>query len=351
VGQFDHPVQVENAPGAPKLLFVVERPGRVEVLDRGVRAGTPFLDISSIVLGLPDAGAGDEQGLTALAFAPDYETSGRFYVCFTNANGDVEVDEFRRSSGSPLRADRGSRRVVLRIPHRETQYHNGGLIQFGPDGYLYLGTGDGGTGGAHAPDLSSLLGKILRIDPRESAAGSYRVPPTNPYVGEPGRDEIYAYGLRNPWRFSFDGQRIAIGDVGESAREEVDYLSLAAASGANFGWPNYEGNGLYDPSLPGPDPATFPIYNYGHNGGACAVSGGFVVRDRALPSLYGRYVVGDFCRGWLRSFVPQLSPPAAVDVRSVGVTKPYLTSIGEGAGRRIYLTQFTGEVWMLVEAP
>jgi glucose/arabinose dehydrogenase len=351
VGQFDYPMQIENAPGEPNLLFIVERPGRVQVLDHGVRAGTPFLDISSIVLGVPDPGAGNEQGLTSIAFAPDYETSGLFYVCFTNAEGDVEVDEFRRSAGSPLRADRSSRRRVLRIPHRESQFHNGGLIQFGPDGYLYLGTGDGGTGGAYAPDLSSLLGKMLRIDPRQGAAGPYRVPSTNPYVGRPGRDEIFAYGLRNPWRFSFDGQRIVIGDVGQGAREEVDYLSLAAASGANFGWPNYEGNLLYDPSFPGPDPVTFPVYAYRHNAGACAVVGGFVVRDPDLPSLYGRYVFGDFCRGWLRSFVPQLSPPDALDTRPVGVTRQLLTTIGEGPGRRIYLGQFTGEVWRLVETP
>ena len=351
LGDFDLPVHVENAPGEPNLLFVVERAGRVQVLDREVATGVPFLDISSYVLGSPDSGASGEQGLTSIAFAPDYETSGRFYVCFTNLSGAVEIDEFTRSAGSPLRADRSSRRRVLKIPHPGSQYHNGGLLQFGPDGLLYLGTGDGATGGAPAPDLSNLLGKLLRIDPRQSGTDPYTVPASNPYVGRGGRDEIYSSGLRNPWRFSFDGNRIAIGDVGQDTFEEINYLSLPAAAGANFGWPEYEGNSLFNPGLPGSHPVTFPVRTYRHDGGACAVTGGFVVRDPNLPSLLGRYLYGDFCRGWLRSFVPQLQPSGATDNRPVGLVRPQITSFGEGAGRRIYLAQYSGEVSRLIETP
>ncbi len=352
VGTFDHPMYVTGAPRSGNLLFVVERRGVIQVLRNEAPTGAPFLDISSIVLGPPDPGTSIEQGLLSVAFPPDYDTSGRFYVCFTNVNGDVEVDEFRRSATDPTKALPGTRRPVLVVPHPDTPYHNGGQLQFGPDGYLYLSTGDEATGGSNAPDLNVLLGKLLRIDPRAHGASAYRVPSNNPFVGKPGRDEIYAYGFRNPWRFSFDGGRIAIGDVGETMFEEINYLPVTAASGANFGWPEYEGFHVYDPSFPGAHPVTFPVLVYGHANGNCAVMGGYVVRDPNLPSLRGRYLYGDYCRGWLRSFVPQVNPPAAVDNLNVSVARrPELTSLGQGPLHQIYLTQYDGEVSRLVETP
>ena len=209
----------------------------------------------------------------------------------------MEVDEFKRSTSTPLLADASTRRPVIVITRQGSPYHAGGQLQFGPDDYLYLGTGDGGTGGAPAPDLENLLGKIIRIDPHQSGANPYTIPSSNPYVGVAGRDEIYSYGTREPWRFSFDGSRLLVGDVGENSMEEVDFLPVARAAGANFGWPQYEGDLLHNSGLPGTDPVTFPVATYGHDGGACAIAGGYVVRDPELPSLIGRYLYGDFCTG------------------------------------------------------
>jgi glucose/arabinose dehydrogenase len=351
VGDFDSPTYVENAPGYPGLLFVVERSGVVEVLDHGDPTGTPFLDADNIVRGPPDADGGDEEGLFSIAFAPDYRQSRLFYVAFVNRDGNVEVDEFKRSTSTSLLADASTRRPVIVITRQGSPVHAGGQLQFGPDDYLYLGTGDGGTGGAPAPDLENLLGKIIRIDPHQSGANPYTVPSTNPYVGAAGRDEIYSYGLREPWRFSFDGSRLLIGDVGQSSVEEVDFLPMARAAGANFGWPEYEGDVLTNPGLPGADPVTFPVKTYEHEGGACAIAGGYVVRDRDLPSLFGRYLYGDFCTGEIRSFVPKLGPPRAFADRRVRVTRPLLSSFGEGAAGSIYIAQLTGEVSELVERP
>ncbi len=197
VGRFDNPVYVTAPPGDKRRLFVVEQTGRIRVLVGGKRRSKPFLDLRR------DVTFGGEQGLLSMAFAPDYAKTGRFYVNFTDRNGDTRVQEFQRSKGNPNRANRASRRAILFV-NQPYPNHNGGLVLFGPDGYLYVGMGDGGAGGDpenRAQNLDSLLGKMLRIDPRPGAALS---PPSNPFVGRAGRDEIYSYGLRNPWRFSFD---------------------------------------------------------------------------------------------------------------------------------------------------
>jgi hypothetical protein len=353
IGTFDSPTHVADAPGFPRLLFVVERGGRIEVMRDEVPLSAPFLDISSIVLTPGEPGAGSEQGLLSVAFPGDYATSGRFYVYFTNTNGYVEVDEFRRSADKPARADPSSRRQVLVVPHPFAQNHNGGQLQFGPDGnLLFLATGDGGAGqSANAPDLTSLLGKLIRIYPRAQASGQpYGIPSGNPFVGRPGRDEIFAYGFRNPWRFAFDSGRIAIGDVGETRWEEIDLLRTADARGANFGWPEYEGNELFNPGLPGQDPVSFPLHTYSHAGGACVITGGFVVRDPGLSELAGRYLYGDFCTGELRSFRPNLSTGVAQGDAPVGVIAPKLSSFGEGVGGQIYLARLSGPVYRLEPA-
>jgi glucose/arabinose dehydrogenase len=347
IGTFDTPVYVDNAPGARRLLFVVEEPGRIEVVRRGHVLSHPFLDITGRV-----NFDGAERGLFSVAFAPNYRKSRRFYVYFTNAQADNEVDEFKRSRRSRTRARVSSRRRVLLIPHPPDENHNGGQLQFGPDGRLYIGTGDGGCSNDchdNARNLDVLLGKLLRIDPRRRNGHPYTVPRGNPFVGKPGRDEIYSYGLRNPWRFSFDSANgnLALADVGQDQVEEVDYTARAGARSANFGWPEWEGNVRRDPSRPGPGPPTPPIFTYTHSGtGGCAVIGGYVVHSRGLSSLNGRYLYSDLCNGDVRSFVPATG--GATGDRSTGLHLSSPTSFGQGARGRIYVASQDGPVYKLV---
>ena len=334
IGTFSSPVDIRVAPGQPNLLYVVEQPGRIAVLRNEVPRGVPFLDIQSIVL------YEGERGLLSLAFAPDYPVSRRFYVLFVNNRGNVEIDEFKRSVANAFVADPGSRRILLQIPHPDAGNHNGGQLQFGPDGLLYISAGDGGntpTAGDPARKLNSLLGKILRIDPLPGGGKPYQIPPTNPFVGKTGRDEIYAYGLRNPWRFSLPENLIAIGDVGQSSEEEVDLMTIASAKGVNFGWPQFEGNSLHDASKPGPHPPVFPIFTYSHTTGGCAIVGGDIIRDVDLPALRGRYIYGDFCTGALRSFIPHVASQTVTDDASLGVTVPGLATFGRGRQGQIYM--------------
>jgi glucose/arabinose dehydrogenase len=345
VGEFDQPVYVTGAPGFPELLFVVEQPGRVIVLSGGHKRGA-FLDLRSQV------GYGGEQGLLSLAFPPDYRQSRRFYAYYTDDAGNIRVDEFKRRS--PTRAAAGSQRRVIEIPHPVNSNHNGGQLQFLGD-LLYFGTGDGGAGGDppnNAQNKDALLGKLLRIDPRPAGGQPYSVPPSNPFAGRPGRDEIYSYGLRNPFRFSFDTvtarePRIAIGDVGQNRFEEIDYTTAGRAAGANFGWDAFEGSAPYrDESSGTPDPGGTikPILTFPHSrGGSCSVTGGYVVRDRSLRSLYGRYVYADFCEGELRSFVPHLK--RASDDRKLGLSVPSPSSFGEDTRGRLYVASLEGPVY------
>jgi glucose/arabinose dehydrogenase len=348
IGNFDSPVYVAGAPGEQQLLFVVEQGGRIQVLRNGHRLAKPFLDISGLV------SFEGERGLLSVAFPPDYEQSGLFYVYYTDKQGNIRVDEFHRRS--PTRAASGSRRAVIEIPHTENSNHNGGQLQFLGD-LLYFGTGDGGSAGDppnNAQSRESLLGKLLRIDPRASGGQAYTVPGSNPFVGKPGRDEIYSYGLRNPFRFSFDtvsarAPRIAIGDVGQNRFEEVDYTTVAAASGANFGWDAFEGFPPYrDESSGTPDPGgtVKPIFAYPHSRGGCSIIGGYVVADRSIPSLYGRYVYTDYCDGTLRSLVPHLS--RASGDRRLGVSVEEPSSFGLDTRGRVYVTSLAGPVYRLV---
>ncbi len=347
IGNFDEPVYVTGAPGFPRLLFVVEQPGRVIVLSGGSKRGA-FLDLRS------EVGYGGEEGLLSLAFPPDYAQSRRFYVYYTDNAGNIRVDEFRRRSAT--RAASGSQRRVIEVPHPVNSNHNGGQLQF-LGNLLYFGTGDGGAGGDppnNAQNRESLLGKLLRIDPRPAGDRPYSVPQSNPFVGRPGRDEIYSYGLRNPFRFSFDTvtaqqPRIAIGDVGQNRFEEIDYTTVGAAAGANFGWDAFEGFGAYEDESSGtPDPGgtVKPIFAFPHSrGGSCSVTGGYVVRDRSLRSLYGRYVYADFCEGELRSLVPHLK--RASGDRKLGLSVPSPSSFGEDNRGRLYVASLEGPVFRL----
>ncbi len=344
LGEFDSPVHVDNAPGSRKLLFVVEQPGAIRVLRGRREIGRPFLDIQNLVE------CCGEEGLLSVAFAPDYARSGLFYVYYTGNGGEVNrVDEFRATGATT--ADPGSRRTVIEFAHPSFENHNGGQLQFGPDGFLYIGTGDGGSGGdpfARAQNPNDPLGKLLRIDPRPGSAGAYGVPSGNPLAGPtPGLDEIYSLGLRNPWRFSFDAKtdRISIADVGQGSWEEVSHKTLSGASGANFGWDAFEGTRRFDETTPVPALHEPPIHEYENGGVNCAVVGGYVVRDRKLKSLYGRYLYADLCAGQLRSFVPDLD--GARKDRPLGKAISSPTSFGEGVRNRIYVTSLEGGVWRL----
>jgi glucose/arabinose dehydrogenase len=333
IGGFDLPVYVAGAPGFPQLLFVVEQGGTVRVLRGGHKLGRPFLEIGGLI------SSGGERGLLSIAFPPDYRQSRRFYVYYTDPQGDIRVDEFKRRSAT--RAARGSRRALVEIPHQANSNHNGGQLQF-LGNLLYFGTGDGGSGGDppnNAQDRRALLGKLLRIDPRRAGA----------------RPEIFSYGLRNPFRFSFDTvsatqPRIAIADVGQDSFEELDYTTVAAAHGANFGWDAFEGFAPYrgaNSGTPDPGGTVKPIFAYPHSrGGSCTIIGGYVVRDRRLPGLRGRYLYADLCEGELRSLVPHLS--RASGDRKLGLSVPSPTSFGEDTDGRVYVASLEGPVYRLV---
>ena len=342
VGKFKMPLYVTAPPKDLRRVMVVQQGGRISVVRDGKTLSTPFLDISSRVT------AGGEQGLLGLAFSPDYAKSGLFYVYFTRRDAKQEVAEFKRATSD--RASRSSIRSVLVMDDPEDN-HNGGQLNFGPDGLLYIGTGDGGGGGdqhgtiGNAQNLGSMLGKILRIDPRRAGSKAYSVPSSNPFVGRAGaRPEVYSYGLRNPWRFSFDrvGGDLIIGDVGEATVEEVDFTSIAEASGGNFGWRVREGDRPFSNETV--DGAIEPVIVRTHDEGWCSVTGGYVVRDPALPSLRGRYLYGDFCEG--KIYGARLSSSGASgNARVAGLPQiAALSSFGEDARGRIYVVSLGGAV-------
>jgi glucose/arabinose dehydrogenase len=343
IGEFEQPLYVTQPPGESEDLYVVEKTGRIVLVDDGKPVDAPFLDLAG------EVSTGSEQGLLSVAFAPDYPDSGLLYVNFTDTEGDTRIQEFRRDPDDPNRADPESRRELLRI-EQPFENHNGGLLLFGPDGLLYVGTGDGGSAGdpmGNGQDLSTLLGKILRVDPEPAGGRPYGIPPANPFVDEPGaRGEIYSYGLRNPWRFSFDrlDRALSIGDVGQDSLEEIDLVARGRSRGANFGWSAFEGNERFDTGQDAegaiPPVLTYPLTD------ACAVTGGYVVRDESLRSLYGRYLYGDFCVGELRSF-PARPGTEAEDDRPLGLEVPQLSSFGEDNRGRIYAVSLNGPVYRL----
>ena len=338
IGTFASPIYVAAPPGDGARVFVVERAGRIMVVRGGRKLRTPFLDIRGRVSG------GGERGLLSMAFAPDYSTSGRFYACYTDNSGDVRVVQFQRSA-NPDRALRGSARNVIKIEHSQFNNHNGGQIEFGPDGDLYIGVGDGGSEGDPAgtgQNLGTLLGKILRIDPHPG--GGYGIPSGHPFSGPGRRAEIYAYGLRNPWRFSFDlaTGALAIGDVGQDRFEEIDYEPRGAAAGRNFGWSHFEGNRRFKRgSTPNYAP---PVLVRSHAAGFCAIIGGYAVRDPA-SSLRGRYVYGDLCNSRLYSV--RLHTAEASGNRPLPVRVGNMVSFGEDARARVYAVSASGPVYRL----
>jgi len=342
VGRFDQPTYLAAPPGDRARRFVTEREGRI-VLLRGRRRST-FLDIGSRVQ------TGGESGLLSMAFHPRYRQNRRYFVYYVARDGALVVAQFRAAPGGNRTRPR-SGRTVIRVPHPRFN-HKGGQLQFGPDGMLYAGFGDGGGGGdpdGNGQDLGTLLGSLIRIDPRPG--GGYRVPRDNPFVGRAGaRGEIFAYGLRNPYRFSFDRRTgaLTVADVGQDQVEEVDFLPARRGlgrprGGVNFGWPVFEGDRRHGSgAAPG---HVGPVLERSHAQGACSITGGYVVRDRALGPLRGRYVYGDLCDPAIRS--ARLRPGGARGDRATALRVPQLVSFGEDARGRVYAVSLSGPVYRL----
>ena len=349
IGSFEQPVLVTAPPGDTSRVFVVEQGGTVRIVRDGTLVPGPFLDIREQVT------ARGESGLLSIAFAPDYASTGLVYA-FYNARegpyGDIRIAAFRVDASDPDRVDPSSERAVLSIP-KPYENHNGGMLQFGADGYLYASVGDGDPGvlnraGAFAQRLDVLLGNIIRIDPRRG--DPYAVPMDNPFLAVPGaRPEVWAYGLRNPWRFWIDSETdlLYVPDVGSTSREEINVVSRSGR-GANFGWPCFEGTVVFDETV-SCDGAVSPLLEYPREGGACAVVGGVVVRDARLPILSGRYLYGDYCTGAITSIV--VAGGRVTDSGSLGLVVPALASFGVDALGRVYVMSLGGDVYRLDPRP
>jgi len=331
------PIDIQTA--GDDRLFIVEQRGVVRIVDENGLRQEPFLDIRDRVFD-----TGNEQGLLGLAIHPDFAANGAFYVNYTGGTGDTVIARFH-AGADPNRADPESEFVLLQIDQPFAN-HNGGRVVFGPDGYLYIGTGDGGSQGdpqGRAQNPDSLLGKILRLD--VEGGEPYAIPPDNPFAAGGGRPEIWALGLRNPWRFDFDPATgdLFIGDVGQNQWEEIDFLSAGSSGGANFGWDLREGLASYEGDS---SPAfTDPVAVYSHAEGGCSVTGGEVIRDPSLPEWQGIYLYGDFCSGLIWGLFRDGS--GAWQNRLLFDSGFQITSFGSGVDGAVYVLDRSGEVYRL----
>jgi glucose/arabinose dehydrogenase len=340
------PLGIISSGDATGRLFIVEQTGQVLVLTNGSVLPTPFLDISSQV------STGGEQGLLGLAFHPQYACNGRFFVDYTDRDGNTVVAEYHVSATDP---DRANPQPITEILHVDQPFpnHNGGEVLFGPDGMLYVGLGDGGSEGdpmGNGQRLDTLLGKLLRIDVDHPSGGrAYGIPGDNPFAdGTKGRPEIDAYGLRNPWRFSVDRATgdLWIGDVGQDRFEEVDEVIGGRAAGLNFGWNRMEADHCYPSDTCDQTGLTLPVAEYDHSTGDCAVIGGYVYRGTAIPGLAGRYLFGDECSGRIRVLTPG---PDAANASILLNTNLQLTSFGQDDQGELYVAAGTaGEILEIV---
>ncbi len=320
------PVYVTAPPGDALRLFIVEKGGRILIFKDGALLATPFLDLGGQV------STGGEQGLLSMAFHPDYAANGRFFVDYTNLAGDTRVVEYKVSATDPDRADPSTRRVLLKVAQPYAN-HNGGQLQFGPNGRLYIGLGDGGSAGdpqLRAQNRKSRLGKILRMNVDVS----------------PVRTIMYAYGVRNPWRFSFDRTKgnLWIGDVGQNRWEEIDYLRAGATPGVNFGWSYYEGSHVYKPQPIDRSRLRFPVAEYSHTFGE-AVTGGYVYRGSLIPYLRGYYLYGDYATGriWKMRGPDGRPTSTAISQKVTGIS-----SFGQDAGGELYVVTLGGTVYKIL---
>lgn len=342
----DLPVAITHA-GDSRLFITLQR-GRVVIWDGTRILPGPFLDIRSLVFCGNGGGCG-ERGLLSLAFHPRYAENGRFFVYYTDREGDLVIARYRVSADRD-RADPASAAILLEIPHQQFSNHNGGQLQFGPDGYLYAGTGDGGSGGDpfnNAQNTTSLLGKLLRLDVDGDA---YTVPASNPFAAGGGRGEIWAFGLRNPWRFSFDRVNgdLWIADVGQGDWEEIDYQRASSRGGENYGWRRMEGTHCFNPSTGCADASlTLPVIEYGHSAGACSVTGGYRYRGPQNQRLQGMYIYGDYCNGRIWGAVLRTdgswAPQDLVD------TSLNISSFGEDVTGELYVAAHGGAIFRLID--
>ena len=351
-GGFAQPVHVTHAGDGSGRIFVVEQAGRIRILDNGVVLPVPFLDLASLVS--PRVVAGGEQGLLSVAFPPESAAKRYFYVNYTrDPDGATVVARYRVSAGDENVADPASEDVILTIPQPFAN-HNGGQLAFGPDGYLYIGMGDGGSGGdpdqvAQNPD--NVLGKLLRIDV-ESGEVPYGIPPTNPFLGMAGyRPEIWALGLRNPWRFSFDRGTgdLYIGDVGQGTFEEIDFQPAGDPGGRNYGWNLMEGDSCYPPGTVGCNRTglALPVYVYAHSP-ECSVTGGHVYRGSAFPSLQGVYLFGDLCSGRIWGIRKN---GGAWDNALLAATTLTITTFGEDESGNVYVVNYANGDLLRIVSP
>ncbi|MFN0244751.1 MAG: PQQ-dependent sugar dehydrogenase [Planctomycetota bacterium] len=342
------PTFLTAAPGDSTRLFICEKGGRIVIFSGGIVQPVAFLDLTGFV------STGEEQGLLSMAFDPDYANTGRFYVSYTDPLGGNVIARYTVDALDPNLADVASAEPLLTIDQKD-EFHNGGMIAFGPDGFLWIGKGDGNgdIGGdpfGNAQDLSDLLGGLLRID--VSPVTGYDVPLDNPYLLVGGAlPENHAIGLRNPWRFSFDRTSgdLYIADVGQDDEEEIDVTTAAAASGANFGWNIAEGDNCFTPPVGCSTVGqVLPVHTYPHTGGRCSVTGGYVYRGAAIPALAGTYFFGDFCTGGVSSFVHVGG--AATELTNWPTLDPSsnITSFGEDADGELYILTAGGGVFRIV---
>jgi hypothetical protein len=348
---------VTAVPGDNTRLFVVEQGGRIQIFDLTTKSvSATFLDIGSSGTNLITSGG--ERGLLGLAFDPHYDQNRQFYVFYTDSSGNPTVARYLRNAVNPDLADQSTGVVLVSVPHPNASNHNGGMLAFGTDQCLYMGIGDGGGSGDpgnNGQNTNQRLGKILRIDPNTGAACTNNGV-SNPFAGGGGDPTIWSLGLRNPWRFSFDRQAgdLYIGDVGQNCREEIDVASAPnAGQGVNYGWHLAEGFALFDPSASGcpgntAPPNTPPVLDYLHDNGACSVTGGYVYRGTAAPSLAGTYFYGDFCAGFVRSFRfvgGQVTQQNEWPLLAPGGN---ITSFGEDAQGELYLMTLQGNLFRIV---
>jgi glucose/arabinose dehydrogenase len=334
------PVHLTSPPNDPRL-FVVEQEGRIRIIQNGQLLATPFLNIESRVICCA------ESGLLSVAFHPNYATNGFFFVNYTDVNGDTRVERYTVTA-NPNVADPTSARLIIAIDQPQAN-HNGGQILFAPDGKLLIGMGDGGGGGDpqnHGQNPATLLGDLLRLD--VDAGNPYAIPPDNPFVASTQyRHEIWATGLRNPWRFSIDRTEniLYVADVGQGQWEEINAVPVSAAA-INYGWRIMEGAHCFIVATCAQTGLTLPVHEYSHDEG-CSVTGGHVYRGSAIPGIIGHYFYSDYCTGFLRSF--RLSNGVATDHRTWDVGNlSQITSFGQGADNELYIVSQNGRVYRLV---
>ncbi|MGH7522079.1 MAG: PQQ-dependent sugar dehydrogenase [Gemmatimonadales bacterium] len=349
VGNFTSPVFLTSPPNDSARLFIVEQAGRVRIVRRDTTLARAFLDLRGRI------NAGGEEGLLSIAFDPQYAINGRFYVYFTDDAGDIRVVRYNVSATDADSADETTADTVLAVAHPGQANHNGGQLQFGRDGMLFIGTGDGGGGGDpdnNGQNKHTLLGKLLRLD--VNGASGYAIPADNPFATDTtGAPEVWSYGLRNPWRFSFDRQTgdLYIGDVGQGEWEEVDVATVGnqRGKGANYGWSIMEGNHCYPSGPCSTTGLVAPFAEYSHANGACTVVGGYVYRGDAIPELDGHYFYADYCNGVVTSF--HFPDPVKIDWTSLLRPGNGVSSFGQDARGELYIMQLGGGVFRIIPTP